>query len=280
MSLVISANCASTASMPSCPQSCLGPAKPSDEVELVGQRVTGPSAKGRGSPGKRSSRWSMRVRTYSRRSTTSRTVAPLPPRRRSTSSRNSPKLIFLSSIPDDISRITCLGVSPSSLSLSGLSINRSLFSNRMSLRDTRSSASTPKFDRIMCISGLRIRSSNSSLRMLRSSFLSWTSSMFSRLRFRYACAACSFSLLWTVVTTSQTIPISMLSTVKLLRKTKTRKRNVSMGDSSRTAGSSSATASRNVPCRSSHHMHSYTPLNFLLRFGSGSACVLKMIPKR
>mmetsp|Transcript_97530 Transcript_97530/g.271346 ORF Transcript_97530/g.271346 Transcript_97530/m.271346 type:complete len:412 (+) Transcript_97530:535-1770(+) len=148
----------------------------------------------------------------------------------------------------------------------------------MPWREIRSPVSTPKFMRINCTSGFCMRSSKSSLRMCRSSFLSWTSRISSRLPRKYAHAARSFSRWETPQTTSQRIPTSMLRSVKLLRKTNNMKRKVKIHDTLISC-IISETASRKVPCNNNVNMDS-TSVGKLSISGKDLECSLKIIPNR
>mmetsp|Transcript_53823 Transcript_53823/g.149405 ORF Transcript_53823/g.149405 Transcript_53823/m.149405 type:complete len:213 (-) Transcript_53823:1016-1654(-) len=211
----------------------------------------------------------------------SRTRAPFPPRNRRTVSMNSSKLILRESETparqDDFSATSVFSGSSGS---SDTPSPGSLISKRISFIPTRSSASTPKFVRIIYISGLRMSNSNSSLRTCWSSSLSWTSRMSRKLVFKSSTASRSCSRLDTLVTTSTRIPISMFKIVKLLRKMNTRNKMVNTTDSSLSTGTSSDTASRKVPCNSKYTIETPTCENLGLSSSDASACVLKMIPKR
>mmetsp|Transcript_77846 Transcript_77846/g.241255 ORF Transcript_77846/g.241255 Transcript_77846/m.241255 type:complete len:226 (-) Transcript_77846:289-966(-) len=225
----------------------------------------------------------MRCRRYSRKSTTSRTDAPFPPRSRRTTSKNSAKWRRFISQGKTLlfSRVILLSTAvDSSRSAAEWSAwTTVLVSNRMPWRERRSSVSTPKFLRIICISGLRMSSSKSSLLMCRSSCLSCTSRMSSKWCFKYPTAAWSFSRLFTLVATSQRMPISMFNMVRLLRNTKTMNMNVKIQEISNISNTTSATASRNAPCSSSTNIDSTTVGNSS-RSGYDFDCILNTIPKR
>mmetsp|Transcript_56547 Transcript_56547/g.132097 ORF Transcript_56547/g.132097 Transcript_56547/m.132097 type:complete len:216 (-) Transcript_56547:193-840(-) len=133
---------------------------------------------------------SNRCRTYSRRSTMSMTLALLPPRSRSTTSRNSWKESFRKRRHRGVRLGFGDGDSSSHSSSSSFSVGSS---NKTSLRLMRSETLTPKRVNTKCISGFRISSSNSSRWICRSLSLSWHSKISSKVFLRYATAASSFS---------------------------------------------------------------------------------------
>mmetsp|Transcript_77848 Transcript_77848/g.241268 ORF Transcript_77848/g.241268 Transcript_77848/m.241268 type:complete len:288 (+) Transcript_77848:1474-2337(+) len=114
--------------------------------------------------------------------------------------------------------------------------------------------------------------------MLRSPSWSWHSRMSSRVLFRYCTAACSFSLLATVLTTPHNMPISILRMVKLLKKMKARRTDARVGEIAPTSLSKVLGLSKKVPWSSNSHMEEPTDGKIEASSASSAACVRKITP--
>mmetsp|Transcript_111105 Transcript_111105/g.321122 ORF Transcript_111105/g.321122 Transcript_111105/m.321122 type:complete len:373 (-) Transcript_111105:1042-2160(-) len=207
---------------------------------------------------------STRCLTYSRNSAMSCTRAWFPPRSRNAVSMNWAKLSSRSG-----GGCLALGVTSSSVSSANMlhTMSKLVSSNKMSRIAMKSSASTPRFPRIMCISGFRMSRSNSSLRSVPLLLKSWTSKMGSKCILNDSMAAASRSCLVTSVTTSHKMPTNMFSKVKWLKNTKNMNWAVMNGDWDRSNGTSSPMASVNVPCKRRYHIASPTVANLSCNSG-------------
>mmetsp|Transcript_30884 Transcript_30884/g.89933 ORF Transcript_30884/g.89933 Transcript_30884/m.89933 type:complete len:253 (+) Transcript_30884:403-1161(+) len=215
---------------------------------------------------------------YSRSSAMSCTRAWLPPRSRRAASMNCAKLSSRSRATRGPTLLS--SSSSSSYSVQMLDTTSKLLSSkRMSFMAMKSSASTPRFPRIMCISGFCMSSSNSSLRSVPLLLMSWTSRMGSKCCLNVAMAAPSFSFFVTSVTTSQIMPTNMFNNVKFVKNTKNMNTVVKNGDSGIITSTWSLMPSSNVPCKNRNIIEVPTDENTGCSAGISSACILKTIAK-